>query len=100
DIERVVPALEFFRYYFERDWDENTAKALFSYLSDYLRREETRFDALLTLEGLVRMAPQEKAGLLLPFVKVLKEIKKSASYQDQKLAIRILEEIASKVKLG
>lgn len=99
DLKRVVPALEFFSYYFERTWDENTAKVVLSRLSDYLRREETRFDALLTLEGLVRMAPPEKAGLLLPFVSVLKEVKKSAPYQDQKLAIRILEGIASKVKL-
>ena len=100
DMERVIPALEFFSYYFEIVWDENTAKAVLSHLSDYIKREETRFDALLTLEGLVSSAPREKAGPFLPFVDLLKGIKKLASYQDQKLAIRILEGIASKVKLG
>lgn len=98
DVERVVPALEFFGCYFERVWDEKTARAVLPHLQDYLKKEETRFDALLTLEGLVRLAPPDRAGLFLPFVEVLKAIKKSALPQDQKLAMRILEDISSKIK--
>ncbi|AJC72069.1 hypothetical protein X802_07760 [Thermococcus guaymasensis DSM 11113] len=98
DMERVVPALEFFSYYFERVWDEKTARVILSRLKDYLKTEETRFDALLTLKGIVGLAPPEKAGLFAPFVEVLKEIRESAPPQDKKLAIRILEEIALKVK--
>lgn len=40
----------------------------------------------------------EKAALFGPFVEKLKELKKTASPDEQKLAIRILEEVASKSK--
>lgn len=99
DAKRVVPALEFFSYYFDREWDEKTARVVLSALPSHFKKEETRFDALLTLEALVRSAPPDRAELFIPFVDMLKDIKKSASPEDQKLAIRILEGISSKVKL-
>ncbi|WP_048151100.1 hypothetical protein [Palaeococcus ferrophilus] len=96
--EKVVSALEFFSYYFDRGWDEKTARVVLSRLQEYLEKEATRFDALLTLETLVRSAPVEKAHLFRPFVEKLKKIKKTASPDEQKLAIRILESISEKAK--
>ncbi len=98
DEEKVVPSLEFFSYYFQKTWDEKTVKVVLSRLLEYLEKEGTRFDALLTLDALVGSAPVEKISLLKPFVEKLKEIKKTASPDEQKLAIRILENIASKSK--
>lgn len=40
----------------------------------------------------------ERVVLFKPFVGMLKEVKKSAPYEDQKLAIRILEAMAEKEK--
>lgn len=72
--------------------------------SEYLQRE----NALSLLprylknsacfDALVGSAPVEKAALFGPFVEKLKELKKTASPDEQKLAIRILEEVASKSK--
>lgn len=98
DEERVVPSLEFFSYYFSKIWDEKTARVVLSRLLEYLENDGMRFDALLTLDALVGSAPVEKVSLFGPFVEKLKEIKKTASPDEQKLAIRILENIASKSK--
>ncbi|NJE61510.1 hypothetical protein [Thermococcus sp. 21S7] len=98
DTSKAIPALEFLGYYFDRMWDEKSAMAVLSLLPEYLDRDETRFDALLVLEALVRSAPAERMSLFKPFVEQLKMIKKSAAYEDQKLAIRILEALADREK--
>ncbi|WP_367884017.1 hypothetical protein [Thermococcus sp. JCM 11816] len=98
DEEKVVPSLEFFSYYFLKTWDEKTARVVLARLLEYLENDGMRFDALLTLDALVGSAPVEKVSLFGPFVEKLKEIKKTASPDEQKLAIRILENIASKSK--
>ncbi|WP_040681386.1 hypothetical protein [Thermococcus zilligii] len=95
--EGALPSLEFFSYYFSDGWDEKTARAVLEKLGDYLNGE-TLFDALMLLEALVSSIPSEKLHLVRPFVEKLKEIKKTASPEEQKLALRILEEIAEKSK--
>lgn len=96
--DKAAPSLEFFSYYFHKTWDEKAASVALYLLPEYLEKERTRFDALLVLEALVESAPVEKASLFGSFVEKLKEIKKNASPDEQKLAIRVLEEIASKSK--
>lgn len=93
----VLPSLEFFSYYFLEGWDEKTARAVLVKLGDYLKGE-TLFDALLVLDALVSSIPRGRIGLLRPFVEVLKEVKKTASPDEQKLALRVLEGIAEKSK--
>ncbi|WP_148882688.1 hypothetical protein [Thermococcus aciditolerans] len=98
DVSKAIPALEFFGYYFDRKWDDKSAMAVLPVLAEYLDKDETRFDALLVLEALVRSSPSNRVALFRPFVEELKRIKKSAPYEDQKLAIRILEAITDKEK--
>jgi len=93
----ALPSLEFFSYYFLQGWDEKTARAVLTRLTDYLQ-DETLFDALLLLDALASSIPPEKMHLLKPFVERLKEIKKTASPEEQKLALRVLEGITEKSK--
>ncbi len=93
----VLPSLVFFSYYFSERWDEKTARAVLAKLGDYLR-SETLFDTLLVLDALVSSIPPEKLHLLRPFVERLKEVKKIASSDEQKLALRVLEGIAERSK--
>ncbi len=93
----VIPSLEFFSYYFSGGWDEKTARAVLAKLNNYLKGE-TLFDALLVLDALVSSISPEKLHLLKPFVERLKETKKTASPDEQKLALRVLEGIAEKSK--
>ncbi|MDV3104512.1 hypothetical protein [Thermococcus waiotapuensis] len=95
--EGALPSLEFFSYYFSDRWDEKTARAVLEKLGDYLNGE-TLFDALMLLEALVSSISPEELYLVKPFVEKLKEVKKTASPDEQKLALRILEEIAEKSK--
>ncbi|NJF24788.1 hypothetical protein [Thermococcus sp. Bubb.Bath] len=94
--ERTVPALEFFSYYFLETWDEKTARVVLSGLNGFLEDDEFRFDALMVFDAIVASVPTEKVDLLKEYVPLLKRIKKTASPDEQKLAIRILEEMASK----
>ncbi|ASJ02640.1 hypothetical protein A3L09_04880 [Thermococcus profundus] len=96
---RAISALEFFSYYFLETWDEKTARMVLPGLRRFLKDDRLRFDALMVLEAIVTSIPAEKAKLLRDYVPLLERIKKTALPDEQKLAIRILEEMASRFKV-
>ncbi|NJE07524.1 hypothetical protein E3E31_03120 [Thermococcus sp. M39] len=91
-----IGALVFFSYYFFQKWDENVGVKVLDSLEVFLKDRETRFDALLTLEGIVQTIPKEKAYLLKKFVPILKELKNSESPEIHRISVRILDSMAEK----
>ncbi|MBP1911461.1 hypothetical protein [Thermococcus stetteri] len=96
--DKAVPSLEFFSYYFLKTWDEKTAEIVLSRLDEFIQEEETSFDALMTLEAVITSIPPEKAEILRNYVPLLERLKETAPPEVQKLTIRILDEMALKLK--
>lgn len=89
-----IAALNFFEYYFDKNWSDELALQVMERMPHFLKNKETMVHAFYLLESLSRKIPREKVYMFDPVIPILKKQLEVLPKPAREIIFRILENVS------